>query len=90
MHGFAFNFNTNLDVFNGIIPCGIKDKDVTSIEQEISRSVDIQEGKELVVKNFQKVFDYKEYSEIDKKELFEIVESGELLHQVDESTLKIK
>ena len=90
MHGFAFNFNTDLDVFEGIIPCGIKDKDVTSIEREISRKVDIQEGKELLVKNFMKVFDYKEYKKIDKMELLEIVESGYLLHQDDEGTLKIK
>ncbi len=87
MHGFAFNFNTNLEVFKGIIPCGIKDKDVTSIEYEISRKVNIQEGKELLVKDFQKVFDYKVYREIDKKELSDILDSGYLLHQDDESTL---
>jgi lipoyl(octanoyl) transferase len=34
MHGFALNINTNLDYFNYINPCGIKDKQVTSTSQE--------------------------------------------------------
>ncbi len=37
MHGFAFNINTDLKLFNGIIPCGISDKDVTSLKQELNK-----------------------------------------------------
>ncbi len=35
MHGFAFNINTDLNLFNGIIPCGISDKEVTSLQKEL-------------------------------------------------------
>lgn len=34
MHGFAFNVNTDLSLFSGIIPCGISDKEVTSLQKE--------------------------------------------------------
>ena len=37
MHGFAFNVNTDLNLFNGIIPCGIQDKSVTSLKQRIKK-----------------------------------------------------
>jgi lipoyl(octanoyl) transferase len=57
MHGFAFNVNTNLDYFNYIIPCGISNKQVTSLEKELGRKVDFDEAKERVKKNFEKVFD---------------------------------
>jgi lipoyl(octanoyl) transferase len=43
MHGFAFNVNTQLDYFNHIVPCGIDDKQVTSMEKELGRKVDMQE-----------------------------------------------
>jgi len=33
MHGFAFNVNTDLSLFNGIVPCGISDKEVTSLQK---------------------------------------------------------
>ena len=45
MHGFAFNVNTDLNYFNYIIPCGITDKQVTSLEKELGRKVDIEEVK---------------------------------------------
>jgi len=60
MHGFAFNINTDLDFFNGIIPCGIKDKDVTSLSKELNKSMDIQELKEKLVHHFKEVFNYDE------------------------------
>ncbi len=56
MHGFAFNVNTDLNYFNHIIPCGIENKQVTSLEKELGRKVDFQEAKELVKKNFEFVF----------------------------------
>ena len=40
MHGFAFNINANLDYFSNIIPCGIEDKAVTSMEKELGRQLD--------------------------------------------------
>lgn len=56
MHGFALNVNTDLDYFNYIIPCGIENKQVTSIEKELGRKVDFEEAKEKVKRNFEKVF----------------------------------
>lgn len=56
MHGFALNVNTDLSYFDNIIPCGIKDKQVTSIEKELGRKVDMQEVKEKVKRNFEEVF----------------------------------
>ena len=46
MHGFAFNVNTNLEYFNYIVPCGIQDKAVTSLEKELGRPVEISEVEE--------------------------------------------
>lgn len=57
MHGFAFNVNTDLSYFNHIIPCGIVNKQVTSLDKELGRSVDIEEVKERVKANFEKVFE---------------------------------
>jgi len=56
MHGFAFNVNTDLNYFNLIIPCGIQGKQVTSLKKELGREVDIEEAKEKVKRNFEKVF----------------------------------
>ena len=43
MHGLALNVNTNLDYFNNIIPCGIDDKAVTSMQKELDRELDLNE-----------------------------------------------
>ena len=48
MHGFAFNVNVDLDYFKNIVPCGIDDKDVTSIERELGRKVDMEEVKKIL------------------------------------------
>ncbi len=61
MHGFAFNVNTDLNYFDGIIPCGIKDKDVTSLQRELGKEIEINEVKEKLVKNFQKIFGYTKF-----------------------------
>ncbi len=57
MHGFALNVNTDLSYFNHIIPCGIQNKQVTSIEKELGKKVDYEEVKEKIRKNFEKVFE---------------------------------
>ena len=48
MHGLAFNVNPNLDYFKNIVPCGIDDKAVTSMQQELNREVDIDEVKKIL------------------------------------------
>jgi lipoyl(octanoyl) transferase len=57
MHGFAFNVNTDLSYFDYIIPCGIQNKQVTSLKKELGRSLDMNEVKDRVKRNFEKVFD---------------------------------
>jgi lipoyl(octanoyl) transferase len=57
MHGFAFNINTDLSYFNYIIPCGIQNKQVTSLAAELKREVSLSQAKDSVKKNFEKVFD---------------------------------
>ncbi len=56
MHGFALNVNTDLSYFNNIIPCGIVDKQVTSMQKELEGSVDVDDVKERIKYNFEKVF----------------------------------
>lgn len=56
MHGFAFNVNTDLQYFNYIIPCGIQNKQVTSLQKELGFSVDLNEVKGKVIKHFEEVF----------------------------------
>ncbi|MDY3352197.1 lipoyl(octanoyl) transferase LipB [Riemerella anatipestifer] len=59
MHGFALNVNTDLRYFEYIIPCGIKDKSVTSMERELERKFtdeEIVELKERIKRHFTQVF----------------------------------
>jgi lipoyl(octanoyl) transferase len=57
MHGFALNANTNLSYFNHIVPCGIADKQVASLHQELGRPVDMAELKNRVKRHFESVFE---------------------------------
>ncbi|MXV49449.1 lipoyl(octanoyl) transferase LipB [Pedobacter sp. HMF7647] len=57
MHGFALNVNTDLDYFKNIVPCGIDDKDVTSIKQELGKGADINEVKEILKDKISVLFD---------------------------------
>lgn len=59
MHGFAFNVNTDLSYFDYIIPCGIQNKQVTSLQKELGKTLDMNEVKERVKRNFEKVFNVK-------------------------------
>ncbi len=56
MHGFAFNVNTAMDYFEHIVPCGIQHKQVTSLEKELGHPVPMDEVKNKVKNNFEKVF----------------------------------
>lgn len=56
MHGWAFNVNTDLRYFEYIIPCGITDKSVTSLDRELKRSVSMDEVKEKVKRHFEAQF----------------------------------
>ncbi len=56
MHGFALNVNTDLNYFKHIIPCGIGNKKVTSVQNELGREVSISEIKEILQRNFRDVF----------------------------------
>jgi lipoyl(octanoyl) transferase len=57
MHGWGFNVNADLDYFDNIIPCGINDKAVTSLNKELGRDVDMKEIKEKLKKNFALLFE---------------------------------
>ena len=56
MHGIGFNINSDLSYFNNIIPCGIEDKSVTSLQQELGRKVDMNELKNRFKTNFTNIF----------------------------------
>lgn len=56
MHGFAFNIDNDLSYFNHIIPCGIVDKAVTSLEKELGEAPPTQVVKDKVLKHFEQVF----------------------------------
>lgn len=56
MHGWAFNVNTDLRYFEYIIPCGITDKSVTSLDRELKRAVSMDEVKEKVKRHFEAQF----------------------------------
>ena len=57
MHGFAFNVNPDLRYFGYIIPCGIQDKAVTSLELELGKKVDLEEVKQILKEKIRAQFD---------------------------------
>jgi lipoyl(octanoyl) transferase len=57
MHGFALNVNADLNYFGNIIPCGIVDKAVTSIDKELGRKVNEEEVKQKLKKHFAELFE---------------------------------
>jgi lipoyl(octanoyl) transferase len=58
MHGIGFNVNSELDYFKNIIPCGIDDKAVTSMEKELGRKIDMPELKKKLLDNLSNIFDF--------------------------------
>ena len=56
MHGFAFNVNTDLSYFNHIIPCGIQNKQVTSLEKELGHKMNFKEVQDRLILKFAEVF----------------------------------
>ncbi len=61
MHGFALNVSTDLNWFSHIVPCGISDGNVTSLEKETGRPVDPQDVKEKIVRHFANLFEAQVY-----------------------------
>ena len=55
-HGFAFNVSTNLDHFRLIVPCGISDRGVTSLERATGRPIPLPEVEDAIVRRFMAVF----------------------------------
>jgi lipoyl(octanoyl) transferase len=56
MHGFAFNVHPDLGYFGHIIPCGIDDKAVTSMEKELGKKPEIMEVKQKLQGHFADLF----------------------------------
>jgi lipoyl(octanoyl) transferase len=73
MHGFAFNVNTDLNLFNGIIPCGITDKDVTSLNRELSKEIALNDVKEKIIHHFSSQFNYDQIEFKSKKEILSLI-----------------
>lgn len=61
MHGFALNVNTDLEYYKHIIPCGIDDKDVTSMQRELGKKMDEEEVKAKLLKEIQAVLEIAEF-----------------------------
>jgi lipoyl(octanoyl) transferase len=59
MHGFAFNVNTDLTYFKNIVPCGIDDKDVTSMQRELGKELNINEVKKNLMRHIAVLFSMK-------------------------------
>ncbi|RYE16272.1 MAG: lipoyl(octanoyl) transferase LipB [Sphingobacteriales bacterium] len=57
MHGLAFNVNTDLDYFKNIVPCGIDDKDVTSMARELGETVDIKKVQDTLKNHIATLFE---------------------------------
>lgn len=58
MHGIALNVKSDLSYFKNIVPCGINDKAVTSIQNELGREIDMNDVKQKLKINLSKVFNY--------------------------------
>ena len=59
MHGFALNVNTDLNYFSHIVPCGIDDKEVTSLQKELGQAVDLSAVEEVLKNKIADLFGMK-------------------------------
>lgn len=75
MHGFAYNCNPELNLFSGIIPCGIRDKEVTSLSVETKQIITVEDIIPVVKEQFIKEFDYYKSRAMDKYELLQTFEA---------------
>lgn len=58
MHGIGFNINSDLSYFNNIVPCGITDKAVTSLEKELGRKIEMSEVKQKLMAHIANIFEF--------------------------------
>jgi len=54
-HGFALNVNNDLTPFSYIIPCGIKDVDITSMKEVLNKEIDMKKLKKNIIKEFKSI-----------------------------------
>ncbi len=73
MHGFAFNVNTDLKLFDGIVPCGISDKAVTSLNKELNKEIDLTEVKEKIISHICNIFNYDQIEFWPKNKILSLV-----------------
>jgi lipoyl(octanoyl) transferase len=57
MHGLAFNVNSDLSYFNHIVPCGIDDKAVTSLQKELGEGQDFENVKSILRQKIVSLFE---------------------------------
>ncbi len=67
MHGLAMNVNTDLTYFDKIIPCGLVDKGVTSLQKELNKEIDFAGYQQIFIESFMKVFGAKEVADLSTK-----------------------
>jgi lipoyl(octanoyl) transferase len=58
MHGIALNVNTDLSYFNHIVPCGIVDKSVTSMQKELGKEINLAHVQQVLKENMSTIFDF--------------------------------
>ena len=64
MHGFALNVNTDLSYYDGIIPCGIFEYGVTSMEKLLGKKQNLLSVKNRITKSFSEAFQIKKIAEV--------------------------